>query len=90
MTSLFALLSQQTPNLQTRKGLIVLGLQNDFVLPEGKLPVTDTAFLERITRLVPDFREFGDIIWVRSEFEANRPVDGLETPGDTVVISTLR
>lgn len=86
MSSLFALLSQQQPNLQTRKGLILLGLQNDFVLPDGKLPVNDTGHLARISELVPAFREFGDIIWVRSEFEATRPVNGLETLGDTVIV----
>lgn len=82
---MFALLSQQTPNLTTRKGLIILGLQNDFVSPNGKLPVNDTGYLHRIVELVPAFREFGDIIWVRSEFETTRPVNGLDTPGDTVV-----
>ncbi|KAK4627052.1 DNA oxidative demethylase ALKBH2 [Fulvia fulva] len=85
MSSLFALLSQQTPNLTTRKGLIILGLQNDFVSPTGKLPVTNTGYLDRILALVPAFREFGHVIWVRSEFETTRPVNGLDTPGDTVV-----
>lgn len=85
MSSLFAILSQRTPNLQTRKGLIIVDLQNDFISPEGKLPVKDTAFLDRIASLVPGFREHGDIIWVRSEFEATRPVNGDDTPGDTVV-----
>lgn len=85
MSSLLALLSQQTPNLQTRKGLILLGLQNDFVSRDGKLPVKDTAYLDRLTQFVSDFREFGDLIWVRSEFESTRPVNGLDTPGDTVI-----
>lgn len=85
MSSLLALLSQQTPNLQTRKGLILLGLQNDFVSRDGKLPVKDSAYLDRLTQFVSDFREFGDLIWVRSEFESTRPVNGLDTPGDTVI-----
>lgn len=90
MSSLFALLqSQQTP-LQTRKGLIILGLQNDFVLSDGKLPVNDTGYLERIIQLVPAFREHGDLIWVRSEYESNRQVNGFDTPGDTVIAGKLQ
>lgn len=85
MSSLFALLQSQQTLLQTRKGLILLGLQNDFVSPKGKLPVSDTGYLDRIVQLVPAFREHGELIWVRSEFEANRPVNGFDTPGDTVI-----
>lgn len=79
--SLFDLLSRQTPTLQVRKGLIVLDLQNDFLSPEGKLTVRDIGFLEPLSHLVESFREWGDVIWVRSEFESNRPIDG----GDDVV-----
>ncbi|KAK0287444.1 hypothetical protein LTR91_001744 [Friedmanniomyces endolithicus] len=86
MASLSALLSQQGTTLQTRKGLILLGLQNDFLSPEGKLPVsTKSGFLERLKQLVPSFREFGDIIWVRSEFEANRNSHDGHDSGDTVI-----
>jgi len=86
MASLSALLSQQGTTLQTRKGLILLGLQNDFLSLEGKLPVgTKSGFLDCVKQLVPSFREFGDIIWVRSEFEANgKPHDGNDS-GDTVI-----
>lgn len=86
MSSLFALLSQQNTNLQTRNGLIVLGLQNDFIAPDGKLPVRDTSFLDRLTTLVSDFREHGDVIWIRSLFEDTRPVNGLSSVGDTVIV----
>ncbi|CAK3750146.1 Alpha-ketoglutarate-dependent dioxygenase alkB 2 [Lecanosticta acicola] len=83
MSSLLALLSQRTPNLQTRKGLILLGLQNDFV--DGKLPVRDTGYLERLIHFIAEFRQFGHLIWVRSEFESTRPVNGLDTHGDNVI-----
>jgi nicotinamidase-related amidase len=85
MASLFALLSQNSTNLQTRKGLIILGLQNDFMSPNGKLPVTDTKFLDSISELVPAFREFGHVIWVRSEFAATRPVHAVDSIGDVVI-----
>lgn len=87
MSALYALLKQQAPNLRTRKGLIVLGLQNDFISPDGKLPVGDTAFLDNLTELVTAFRESGngDVIWVRSEYQQDRPVNFLENPGNTVI-----
>ncbi|KAK4541487.1 hypothetical protein LTR36_007933 [Oleoguttula mirabilis] len=86
MSSLLAMLSQQTPNIQTRKGLILLGLQNDFLSSDGKLPVsTESGFLDRLKQLVPAFREFGDVIWVRSEFEATRIVNVDDENGCTVI-----
>ncbi|KAK5703383.1 hypothetical protein LTR17_022160 [Elasticomyces elasticus] len=89
MSSLLALLSQQGTSLQTRKGLILLGLQNDFLLPEGKLPVsTESGFLDCVKQLVPSFREFGTVIWVRSEFEANRDPRLSSETGDTVIAGT--
>ena len=88
MSSLLALLSQQTPNLQTRKGLILLGLQNDFLAPDGKLPVsTESGFLDRLKELVPAYREFGPVIWVRSEFESNRDPSALDEDGCNVITS---
>ncbi|RMY31803.1 hypothetical protein D0866_07045 [Hortaea werneckii] len=90
MSSLLALLAQQTPNLQTRKGLILLGLQNDFLSPDGKLPVSPrSGYLERLKELVPAFREFGDVIWVRSEFEANRSANAEDDNSDAVIAGSL-
>nr|POF01181.1 dna oxidative demethylase alkbh2 [Quercus suber] len=75
MSSLLALLSQQSPQLQTRKALIVVGLQNDSISPDGKLPVSvSSGWLDRIKILVNQFRPYGDIIWVRSEYKENRPL----------------
>ncbi|KAK3054596.1 hypothetical protein LTR09_004325 [Extremus antarcticus] len=83
-----ALLSQSTP-VQTRKALILTGLQNDFLSSEGKLPVsTPTGFLDRLHDLVKDFREHGDVIWVRSHFAENRAVNQDDDAGDTVVIGS--
>ncbi|KAI7051742.1 hypothetical protein KC362_g19 [Hortaea werneckii] len=90
MSSLLALLAQQTPNLQTRKGLILLGLQNDFLSPDGKLPVSPrSGYLDRLKELVPAFREFGDVIWVRSEFEANRSANAEDDNSDAVIAGPL-
>ncbi|KAK4556697.1 hypothetical protein LTR86_006268 [Recurvomyces mirabilis] len=87
-SSLLALLTQHTPDLQTRKALIVLGLQNDFLSPEGKLPVDlDSGFLDQVKSLVPSFREYGDIFWVRSIASPGKDVDGYRGDNSDTVIT---
>lgn len=89
-SSLLDMLARQTPLLQTRKALVLTGLQNDFLSPEGKLPTrTDSGFLDRLKELVPAFREYGDVIWVRSHYEANRPVNLVDESGDSVIIGSM-
>lgn len=74
--SLLALLTQQAPNLQTRKGLVILGLQNDFVQPGGKFPVPVPAdFWSRLNTLITGFREHGDVLWVRAESSPSTVID---------------
>jgi nicotinamidase-related amidase/alkylated DNA repair dioxygenase AlkB len=72
--SFLAMLSQQAPNLPVRKGLLLTGLQHDFLSPDGKLPVSNLAsgFLDRTISLVKQFRGHGDIIWVRTEINASK------------------
>ena len=62
--SFLAMLSQQAPNLPVRKGLLLTGLQHDFLSPDGKLPVENltSGFLDRTISLVKQFRGHGDII----------------------------
>ncbi|EAA30831.1 isochorismatase family protein [Neurospora crassa OR74A] len=77
------------PALPTRKALIVVDLQNDFVSPDGALPVTKPdGFVDRILELVKIFRDSGagDVVWVRSEFEQHRALD---TEGDTIIASDI-
>jgi nicotinamidase-related amidase len=87
MADLLALLSQQasTNSLQSRKALIVLGLQNDFLSSNGKLPISDTAFVDRLTEFVPQFREFGDVVWIRALSEPNSPAKNALPEGETIV-----
>ncbi|GAB7345877.1 hypothetical protein MBLNU457_4124t1 [Dothideomycetes sp. NU457] len=86
MSTLAGLLSQRMPTFQTRQALIIVGLQNDFLSPDGKLPVTNGhEYLDRISTLVPAFREQGDIIWVRSEYRGDRTANG-KTVDDCSVI----
>ena len=73
------------PTLQTRQALLVVDLQNDFVSSDGALPVPDPeGYVSRITGLANAFRASGkgDVIWVRTEFEAHRP---LTSDGDQII-----
>ncbi|EAL92138.1 hypothetical protein KXV22_002885 [Aspergillus fumigatus] len=63
------------PTVQTRKALLLLDFQNDFVRPSGALHVPNAAeILENIAQLVTAFRRTGDVIWVRSHYESHRPL----------------
>lgn len=59
------------PTVQTRKALLLLDFQNDFVRPAGALHVANTAdILETLPALVAAFRRVGDVIWVRSQYDS--------------------
>lgn len=90
MASLLDLLTLKQPQFETHQALLVLDLQNDFLLPDGRLPVNSrSGFLSRIKKLVPTFRDCaGDIIWIRTVYEKDRPAnDG--TDEAEVVITVL-
>ncbi|KAI0454292.1 hypothetical protein F5B21DRAFT_514744 [Xylaria acuta] len=65
------------PPLTTRKALLVVDAQNDFLAEDGALPVRMPIDLpQRISELAGEFRRSGgEIIWVQSRFESSRPVD---------------
>lgn len=88
MSSLSDLLASKQPQFQTHQALLVLGLQNEFISPDGGLPVpTESGFLERIKEIVPKFRDLaGDVIWVRSEFESERIVNDGTPDGERVMM----
>jgi nicotinamidase-related amidase/alkylated DNA repair dioxygenase AlkB len=90
MSSLLDALTQNQPQFETRQALLVFDLQNEFVSPHGKLPVsTDRDFVERIKKIVPKFRELaGDVIWIRSEFKEKRIVNDGTEEGDVVMIDS--
>ncbi|KAL8799008.1 MAG: hypothetical protein Q9182_006220 [Xanthomendoza sp. 2 TL-2023] len=67
---MFAALSQAsgTSNLQTKKVLIIINLQNDSLVSTGNIQITaNRDFVDKIKAIVPHFRAVGDIIWVRTE-----------------------
>ncbi|KAI1091208.1 hypothetical protein F5B19DRAFT_281700 [Rostrohypoxylon terebratum] len=64
------------PALTTRKALLVVDPQNDFLDEDGANPINYPMDLpDRIADLVTSFRQGGgDIIWVSSRFEKSRSV----------------
>lgn len=88
----FAEILAKKPKVKTRQALMVIGLQNDFVTPTGRLPVdTASGFLDNIHALIPKFRKLdGHIIWVQTEYEADRLATSSSTgEGDALVIAGL-
>ncbi|OLN86326.1 DNA oxidative demethylase ALKBH2-like protein 2 [Colletotrichum chlorophyti] len=61
------------PQLPTRKGLLVIDFQNDFLCENGVLPVVDhDALVIRTLDFVKAFRKYGQVIWVCTEFDKFR------------------
>lgn len=67
---MFAFDQALLPQLTTRKALILVDFQNDFLDENGALPSTSSdGFVNRALQLVHGFRGKGDVIWVQSLFE---------------------
>lgn len=76
------------PSIQTRKALLLLDFQNDFVRSNGHLPVRNTQdFIDQIPALVQSFRHNGDVVWVRTLYEEPRPVVDPYYGGERIIIS---
>jgi nicotinamidase-related amidase/alkylated DNA repair dioxygenase AlkB len=75
------------PRLETRKALVLIDLQNDFINPTGKLHVKNVAdFVPRLPGLISKFRESGEIVWVQTQFIEPRPTISPELGSYTVVL----
>lgn len=75
------------PSIQTRKALLLLDFQNDFVRENGRVPVSNThEFLDQIPTLVQSFRRIGDVIWVRTQYEQPRPLVDPDTGNERVIL----
>ncbi|KAL7946620.1 hypothetical protein V8C42DRAFT_344444 [Trichoderma barbatum] len=84
---MFAFDQAALPQLTTRKALIVVDFQNDFIDPvDGGLVVTQPeGFVNRATKIAAAFRSVGDVIWVQSQFDKARQVDS-----DEIILSEDR
>ncbi len=61
------------PPIETKKALILLDFQNDFVEPNGNLHVSNVQrFLPDMLCLVDEFRQKGEVIWIGTEFRQSR------------------
>ncbi|KAH7396932.1 hypothetical protein DE146DRAFT_60050 [Phaeosphaeria sp. MPI-PUGE-AT-0046c] len=92
MSSLMDLVSQNQPHFQTHQALLVIGMQNDFIQPEGRLPVSSkNGYLDRIQTLIPKFRKLnGNVIWVQTLYEGDRIAnDASAGEGDALVVGGL-
>ncbi|OJD20936.1 hypothetical protein ACJ73_07728 [Blastomyces percursus] len=85
-----SLLSQSLPNVPSRKALLILDLQNDFVKPDGALFVRNVPeFLDTVAALAQRFRETGDVVWVQTQCEERRPIFRPESGGEVIVVDKL-
>lgn len=85
MPSLFPINPSVIPTVTTRKALLVLDFQNDFLSPDGPLYTEEPeGFVDRTLDLAKAFRDSGagDVVWVRSEFDSHRP---LSVDGDQII-----
>lgn len=78
------------PVVLTRKALLVLDLQNDFISTGSILSVENPpGFVENAINLATRFRESNnDVIWVKSVFEGSRVVNSPERHSENVIIRT--
>ena len=65
------------PSLATRKALLVVDAQNDFLAADGALPTTVPFDLpQKISDLANEFRKNGgETIWIQSQFDRSRPIE---------------
>ncbi|OJJ44431.1 hypothetical protein ASPZODRAFT_71981 [Penicilliopsis zonata CBS 506.65] len=78
---------ENLPAVQTRKALLLLDLQNDFIRPNGALHVSNTAdFLDQLPTLTQAFRRVGDVFWVRSHYETRRRLVDPQTQDDRIIL----
>lgn len=76
MTIMFEIDESSLPFVRTRHALLALDLQNDFVSPGAPIPVeTPPDLVDKILNLASQFRSSGNVIWIRTVFEASRPVN---------------
>ncbi|KAG8676936.1 hypothetical protein FPOAC2_03052 [Fusarium poae] len=71
------------PQITTRKALIGVDFQEDFISKDGALPVHEPeGFVERTVKLSEAFRNVGDVVWVQSQFSETR-----HAPEEDIVIT---
>ncbi|KAL7892048.1 hypothetical protein HDV63DRAFT_390958 [Trichoderma sp. SZMC 28014] len=74
---MFAFDQAALPQITTRKAIIVVDFQNEFLGDaDPGLPVNHPeGFVKRTAEIVAAFRSVGDVIWVQSRFDKARSID---------------
>lgn len=65
------------PDVPTKKALIAIDFQNDFLAQDGALPVNQPdGMIAHVVRLADAVRKsgYGEVVWVRSQFDTSRAV----------------
>lgn len=65
------------PDVPTKKALIAIDFQNDFLADDGALPVNQPdGMIANVVRLADAVRNsgYGEVVWVRSQFDTSRAV----------------
>lgn len=76
----------ELPTIKTRKALLLLDFQNDFVRPSGAFHIPNTPeILETLPGLAAAFRKVGDVIWVRSQYDSPQSLSDWNF-GDRIVL----
>ncbi|KIW89565.1 uncharacterized protein Z519_09721 [Cladophialophora bantiana CBS 173.52] len=75
------------PPIETKKALILLDFQNDFVKPNGNLPVANVEpFLSDLLCLVDEFRAKGEVIWIGTEYRQSRSAISSVTGSHSILL----
>ena len=75
------------PPVDAQKALLLIDFQNDFVEPNGKLPVPNVSHIVRNIPILADkFRTKGSVIWVRTEYAQPRLATSLETGFSSILL----
>jgi nicotinamidase-related amidase/glutathione S-transferase len=84
---MFKIDTDHLPVVLTRKALLVLDLQNDFVSTGSILSVeAPPGFVENAINLATHFRDSSnDVIWVKSVFDGSRAVNSPERHSESVI-----
>lgn len=73
---------KNTPDIQTRKALIIINLQNDSLYRTDDFYVTkNPEIVPRLKEMIPYFRKVGDVIWVRTEMALLPSAQSSDTTG---------
>src|SRR4051794_33810479 len=75
------------PPIETKKALLLLDFQIDFVDLDGKLPVQNVrAFISKLPSLAAEFREKGAVIWCGTEFKQTKSSISTTTGSHSILL----